>query len=826
MRWALAALPLLLLPGLVHADALDNVERDLRKLEADAQNLRQGLKARKQPDPDVVAERRLVEAQVAYGTANYDDATILLYDIVEKRQRSRAYPDAVFYLADSLFHKRDFVSSRKHFRVIVYDLGERSPHYQKALERLLELSLVHEDADVNDYLARIDRIPEGNRIESVPYMRGKFAYFREDYDQAIRILSVVQKASAYYFQAQYFLGAAYIQKGELASSAKVFHGLLREPISPRPELAEKQHRIIELTHLALGRIHYRYAQDLDDEPRKQEQEALEAVSHYLMVPRRSDLFDDALYEVAFVYVQIRKFDKALRALELLEMTTGGTCEDESSRAPTAHQMPEICILKGNLQIRKAQALSQAGNADSPLVFSSAVKVFSTTRDAYTKPRDDLKAILARNEDPKQFFAQITEQSRDTFTSDVTLPDVAVRWVREQPMVRRILATTNDLVEIRREMEAAEETLERLERAVNSPSRANLDPDLAMQRTRAYELLEELTTRRLVLVQYEGTLANRLPLSAEDKAELARAAERRRVAEKRLAALPGSGDRYGERVKRARAKYDDLAKQAQKIEVFIGSLEAEIRAIERYYRDTREKQQLSQEDYEQMLREAKAQIAALRTELEAIRKELALATDAAGIYDELAVETQAARADLDAAILAEHVVLRRVIAKYPGDARARSDRVDAAFRRIAAIEQSVVASNERIDQIIDAELADERVAIAEEKARLVEFKKELEAVEAENLSLGSEIIYGSFEDVSKSFYEITVRAEVGVVDVTWAQKEEAENNYRQIDVESRREKVILENEFPEIRRVDTLQPTPSSESDGESQDQPEQPTEGQ
>lgn len=803
---ACAALAVWMLATPVDADAadasdvLDAIEADLRTFEIDANNLQQRLTVRGKPDLDKASDRHLVAAQVAYGVGNWADATVLLYDIVEKRQGTRAYPDAVFYLADSLFHRRDHVSARKYFRIIISELGEASPHYQKSLERLLELSLVNGDPDIDEYLRRIDVIPEANLLESVPYVRGKYEYFRGEFDAALRALGNVRKGSSLEFQAQYMTGAVYLQKGDLASAANVFHGLLALPLGQKVELQTKQKRIQELTHLALGRIHYKYAQDASD-PRKQEEEAAEAISHYLMVPRRSDLFDDALHEIAFVYVQGKKLDKALRALELVEMASGTSCDalqrgrEQPAGAPKTYMMPDVCILKGNLQMRKAQVLSGAGNPDSPIVYASAMGIFASTRDAYMKPRDELRAILERRDDPKKFFAQVIRppDGDEPAATDVVLPDLAVRWVREQLSVTRVIDLTTELAGLRRSFAEARVDLERLEHTVTSPSRAGLDRDLMQQRTRIRELLDELSRRRHLLVDQESKLAVRLG----GEASVARAGERRRKATGHLSGLPGSGDRFSDRVKKARARYEALEIQVQEIDVFIGGLEAEVRGVEKYHADSRDQQKMPREVYEQTRADLRQLIRDLRSELQKVQRDLRVATDAAGIDDELARETELARRELDAAVAEEHALLREALSRGDRAADARVNRVDRAFKQMDLIERSLIAANSGIDTIIDTELADERAAILQEKDRLDELWKELETLEVDNVGLGSEIIYASFEDVAKSFYEVTVRADVGVIDIGWAQKEETEGFYNQVNLESRREKIMLENEFPEM-----------------------------
>src|SRR5207302_9543500 len=81
-------------------------------------NLDTKLKPPPGPGPDV-ADRRLVDAQVLYELKNYEGASLICLDLVEKYPNTVVYPEALFYLADSLFLKRDFLSSRRYFEKIV-----------------------------------------------------------------------------------------------------------------------------------------------------------------------------------------------------------------------------------------------------------------------------------------------------------------------------------------------------------------------------------------------------------------------------------------------------------------------------------------------------------------------------------------------------------------------------------------------------------------------------------------------------------------------------------------------------------------------------------
>ena len=206
-RAALAAALVTCVAGSARADVLDDIGKKLVTVEGEARELGSGIKKPTgQPKKDDVLSRRLIDAQVAFGVGNYDNAALLLYDYVAQATRGRDYDTALYYLGESLFQKKDRVASRTYFTQLVKELPS-SKYYQQSLERLIELSLILGDTDgVDGWLADLDRVPSDKRRPSVPYVRGKYAFAQNDFAGAEGWFKQVPADSEYGFQAQYYLG--------------------------------------------------------------------------------------------------------------------------------------------------------------------------------------------------------------------------------------------------------------------------------------------------------------------------------------------------------------------------------------------------------------------------------------------------------------------------------------------------------------------------------------------------------------------------------------------------------------------------------------------
>lgn len=754
-----------------HADQIDTLTEKLAVLQNETASIKQTIRRPQEMSnpPLKEAERRLIDGQVAFSVGNYDDASIILYDYVERYPTSPSYDQALYYLAESLFQKKDYVAARRYFAKLALEVGRRSKFYQQGLERLIELSLkVQDSSDVEQWLNALDSIPEHERLASIPYIRGKYAYFKEQYNDALNHFAKVQAGAEYYIQSRYFMGTSYVALNELGRASQEYERLIRQDAKT---IDEK--RVIELSHMALGRLYYER-----DQPSK-------AIDQYLEIRRRSDLFDEALYEVAWVYVKNRQFSKALRALELLSLAD-----------PASSRMPEVRILEGNLRIRKAQDLITANTGgNSTEEYIKAQAVFEKTREAFFEPHAELERILQEREDPRKFIAQITGRVSEVFDTSAALPEVAAAWIREEPEVKRVTAIEADLGDIAADIAEAEQTIERLEHALASPTRVNIFPVLANKRTRTTEILEEIITIRFRLATEGSALLQRYA-SASEKTKLKELYTKRQQIMKRLQSLPNSGMAYGRRVEQARNNFIALDQRASEVATLLDATRATLVALEKYLSDQSSdgKALPNPKVTSRVIAELRNEIAGMDKELEDIRREVVLAMDEAGMGDNAAIQEKKLRQELQATLSIEHNYTKSIIERMKGDDRRQGERISALMRKADIITQNIEAIHSAIDEVVEVTLKGVRSALADEQSKLAAYKREFSNYEAESQELGAAILETSFRTVKEKFYDVLVRSDIGVVDVSWSQKESADEAAQKLNLDRQRELRTLRDEF--------------------------------
>jgi tetratricopeptide (TPR) repeat protein len=791
------------------ADAVDALGKKLVEAEAEVRAIASGVR---KPDgvlgqlSNNVAARRLVDAQVNFGVGNFDDAAIVLYDLVEKYPRFQAHDEAVYYLAEALFMKGDYVAARGYFTKLVKEIGPRSKFYVQGLERLIEITLKLSDSTgIEEWMRLLESVPEAERKSSVPYVLGKYYFFNGDYDQAIAFFDRVAKGGKYYLQARYFAGTAAIAAKDLARAVTIFEALVRE----RPK-GNEDRRVIELSQLALGRIHYER-----DQPSK-------AVERYLKVSRKSDLFDDALYEVAWVYVKNREFDKSLRALELLAVSD-----------PTSAKLPDVRILEGNLRIRKARTANEAGHGVAQEDYDKADTAFSEVKSTFAGPRNDLDKLIADKVEPRDYMAQITGRESDTFDVEATMPEVAAAWLREEPEVKRIVMVETDLGQIDADIKWADRTMLRIDRAIETPSKVNIFPDLADKRTRSIEVLDDLFNLRIQLASHERNLVAGYA-SPQERAELDRLQNNRQAIARRLAALPDAEKRERARISQARGAYTSADQRAAEVATMIQSIEAQLVAMEKYLEDT-EANQIKPEDLAELkgeIKSSRAEVEAMKKELATVRDELILGQDQAGTGDEVSSRRTDLRAGLRAALDAEHRYMAGLRGKMGGGDRRKAEQIAQLTAKANQVTGQLDNLNRTIDAIVDEALREVRSALDEERGKLLAYRQEFLTYEGDSRGLGGEVLTLAFHAVSKRFYEILIRADVGLVDVGWAMKEATDQTTRRLQLDQARERRTLDTDF-----ADTLKeareaaersappPTSSTTEDAAARDAGKEPAKG-
>jgi len=764
--------PLLLWGSFAHGDNVDDASAKVFELEAKLAELDRRLKPPEDPHGQL-AERRLIDAEVAYELKNYEAASIILYDLIEKYPTSRSYPEALYYLSDSLYLKRDFFSSRRYFEKLV-EIGPLSGKYQEALQRLVELSLHTGDYDpVDGYLQKLSQLPVSEQLPSVPYVQGKYRYFRKQYPEAIQVLRALPSTHKYYLYGQYFIGASNVAMGKehLQEALAAFDTIAKvdTPADPKDakskpgvaKLSDGEKLVLELAYLGRARILLDQGQ------------LTAALESYSKITSKSPNFNDALYEGAWVSIKGKEYQRAARQLDLLLLN-----------APDSVLAPEVRLLSGNLYIRQGQ-------------FGSATSAFTKARDEYEPVSKQLAAEVAKEGQGNAYFHDLIVKNLGAFDTAKVVPAVAVKWMKDEPDVRRLSDLLTDESDLTKSLADAEDTIKRLERAINGAGRVNVFPDLARARAKGLEISGALTDVKKTVAEREQKIIQ--PVAAAESAQLKSLSDEREALEAQLAKLPTKEESLFERQKKAKEGLNDLDKRASEIQVQIMSVRAQVVATNKYYHDAVERnlpiaqQAAAQQELNTYIIEMELE----QNQVDSIRKEIDEAASSVGVDDSDMKAAEELKAKYNDVLQRQHAIVQQVSSRVGGGDRVKIEQIESILTRVRGIEGKLGEYNRKIDGLVEEKLGPIRVTINEEKGKIGGFRTTLAGYSGESADVGGGVLAEGLKGVSQRFYNVVIRSDVGIIDVAWALKDSATKDTNRLVSERKRELKILDDEFKEV-----------------------------
>lgn len=766
---------LLLLTGLgllgsVATARADATSSRLDALEAEARALGTDLPGATPPTP-AAKQQQLLDAIVAYRMGDYDRAVVGLFELAGGTTLAGPELDqANFYLAEALYQKGDRGAARGYYAKIT---SNASKYYQPAQLRLVEIA-IHQKDDAAEALSALDR--SGMQTAQVPYVKGKFAFSQNKFDDAINYFSQVQKGSDYELLAAYYTGVAAVGKKDLSRAVQIF-----EDLATRKPRTANDRRVVELTALALGRLYY------------EQDQFSKSIDNYLRVDRLSDLFPDALFEVAWVYVKNKQFDKALTALELLALSD-----------PNSKKTPTVKILEGNLRIRKAQMLRQeeiegvVHNADTPNTphptidgeYDKASSLFADIHTLYFPAWQALSSVVTAKADPTPYVLQIADRPQKGFQATAPLPELAAQWLREEPAVERFVSVEADLGEIQARLDSSAQTVRRLQVVLASPDKGAMFPDLAHRRTRLFEMQDEL-------IKLRADLADQALRLTDGNAELAQLSATRKSTIQQYANTGDPEKAFADRVRATRNDFDKQEASAAEIEDAIAKVDAMAVALRKYATDAKPEQLAAElrTSIATQLDQVAQDRAQLDAELGEIRRELQEGRDLSGVADDQILGARNLRKQVIASLDGEHRVLAGFASasRDPGKSKALAQQGDQAARIGQALDQVLA----QIDGLVDRQIAQAKTQLAQETDTIAKLRVELADADADAKAAGATAVADSFKAVADKLYDIVIRADVGTVDVAWSQKLDTDDDLKRYNLNRSRDLKQLKDEFKDI-----------------------------
>jgi tetratricopeptide (TPR) repeat protein len=751
----------------VAAQDLNAATRELVDIESRAADLRAVTpKSVSQRSPTYV-EERLTDGELFYRLKDYVRASIFLTDIVDNFPGHIAYPDALYLLGESLFHAGDYLGARSSFRGLLEHSDE--PRYRSrlpgALARLIEIAIRIRNFDgIDHYLERLSRLPASDVTAATLYLRAKYLYSQavpgdslsdpdaplpqpdpQKLEAALTAFDAVPDANPFALQARYYSGVIQTLRGQYNPAIEAF----KRATALKPK-DEAQSAVYELAVLALGRLYYETSQTGP------------AIEAYQRIPRTSPNFETALYEIAWAYIRMGDSINAERSLEVLSVA-----------APDSQYLPDALVLRGNLLLRDGR-------------FDAASAVFAQVTKEFQPVRDQLDQLLAEKGDARAYFRDLVKQNLTNFDEQAFLPPLALRWSRIEGDTKRAIQAVGDLSQARQLTGETEDLAKRLSGALTVSNPVNLFADLRSQRERTIGLRNRIGKLRQRLIAADEAQAKQINSSQLDALR-----KQRRGLERAIAGLPIKDSDFTQRHASDDGRIIGLNKELSSLEVQLLGMDARIVAIDRYMSDTikSEEQRVGVEAYRAELVSQRRAIADYRDQMAQLHRDIESARLHVGVGD--------SASERDAKLRSDHAELvaqeRQLIASLGG----QIGQTDGLFRRADAVEAGLNAQDALVDQVVEERTRAIQKVLTEEGGKLEGYRATLVELDATTEDVVGTLALGHYQKVQRRFYDLVLKADVGVVDVGWAVREEHRNRIENLTRERARALQSLDDEFREI-----------------------------
>lgn len=721
--------------------------------------------------------------EIYYLTKEYQRASMLLFGAVEPREsdatpveKREAYADSLFYLADSLFLLGNHAPAKAYFEQLLKLRGHS--HHEDALLRLMEMGdeVKHFD-DVQRYYDQYVGIVGEKIPGKVRYLWGKTLFLAGKDNEAISAMRLIAPTDPYSLRARYLTGAALVREGKLDDALAAF-----AEIVAAPGVARDDKKVKEEANLACGRLFYELDR-LD-----------ESIAAYQKIPYDSPLLTTMLYEVTWAYVRRgqlaarpRKDDKLTererRELAKVEYEKAlDQLNDLRALEPDSDRTAEVDILAGNLRLQRSE-------------HDSADQIFGGLMDAYRDADAKMASLIAEHSSRERLLADIVEMTSGGLAADSALPSLVARRVVKNDGVVQALSVFRDIQASRDEIEDISRLLTTLEKqlAPDNPGRTELFKPLRSGIERSMSIDNTVLGLRQSVLAIERRVA-RVP--AEGQARLKELAEARAALEERVASLPKTVDELAARKKRLLERVEGIDQALHRAELEARQRRAELNALDfMYARDTTSASDVVKVELRKnQLRQERGSVEAVERRLQELKGMLAELRKGVAAVGGRGSGDDVLRQEYARAFREEREAL--AVGRDPTQLRLYT-RLDAVVARLEDVSQKNVGFRDRLDRAVEDRLAGVRKLLAAQREALASYTTVLGDIDTRAASLREHATSIALEKVRSELSRIVLRADVGVIDVAFARKQQETETISQAQRKSAEELTDLGQAYADL-----------------------------
>jgi tetratricopeptide (TPR) repeat protein len=661
-------------------------------------------------------ENKMNKARFYFNNKDYISSGSLYYSIVMSiEEKNEVWEEALYYLAESLYLNRNFISASRYFEMLV--TGKPDSKYRfDCLKRLIAASyrLGNYSEAKNYYSVFIDAGYDISRDPDLAYYLAKSMFFDDYTKEAFNVFSTLKPDNRYYLQSRYFLGVVELRQRNQEVAMGYFEKIIQ---ADRNDKYHSYEKIRDLAVLAAARIAFE-AGDL-----------VKAVRYYLILDKRSVHFAEAYYELCWTYIKREEYTKAIDALRLIKFIDPGSII-----------VPQAEILEGSLLIRLER-------------YGEAMMLFSSIVDRYGTIKDELFSL-----DSKNFSTNQTDER------NVLAPfsPIVRSLLRDNKKYTNAISLYDDIAELEEEIARTEKLERRLASIFENENAAAVFPPLKEGSNQTIILQNRLAySRNLILQMRREMIWENLPEAARKKYENLEA-QRNKLAQS-LEGVAISSGQLEEKTSEYARKIIKMEEELHRITIQVKSFNKQLDGINAFFMknvpagtDSRLSERIERE---------KEEISKIIGDLEKHKRDVENEKNRLVLGGDMISRVIITRSGLNKIMAEQQEILSSV--KFANE---YVTRIEQILGEIDNVERALDIFYSRLNKAVSEKIDRIRESYENEKNNLNEYKSELYAIKREVTEMASLAMYSNINRVRSTFSDIVLQADLGIIDVAWEKKD--------------------------------------------------------
>ena len=734
---------------------------------------------------------RFTEARYAYLVDDYERCALLFFSLIENKdlRGDSRLSEAQWYLAECLYLDGNLVPAQDQFRTIV-DLGSTHPFYGESLLSLIEIyGRTGELQQFNYYYNNFVSSAQQNNATAlrIRYQMGKTLYRQGKLSEAQAIFRNFPRGSTFTPQARYFSAAIVVAEGlsaiaeddQLAGTQKYQQALsaLAEVLT-LPSSTEAHRDVMDLTRLALGRLHY----ELGDIP--------SAIGEYTSVGPDSKFYADALYELIWAnieaasqesvaFVRERKLQEAMRGVEIFNLAFPGDVRESKLR-----------LLGAQVQQKMEQ-------------WEPAIEEFKKASAHFGEFSTSLSDIVASGADPMVYFNQLVDDERYVAEAALTVPHAARKMARSDDRVAEAVLVSGDLYKQQDALKDAVALLEVLEDALYGSETIGIIQTYRLQRQQlaSAEAAALLLRSRLVDIEMMYLESK---LSAGAVKDLTRIRDQREDSEGKASGLTRMRNASVERQQAFNLQALAVEGRVYHVEVLVSDLLSQVGAIEEYLLGARKRGERNRDEEIALRRELeteRAHLHQLRELLQALKRRLEPRILTARLVNKSSEGEDLLRGDAQKELQGLERRLARLRLDVGSGRTHFLTRLNSTRSRLVELERISAEARGLMDRAEAVEVDEIKAEVEFQRGMVDNLEKEGAGIAHDNREVSGKIGRHAFQRVADFYQDMLARADMGVIDVFWYRKESTTQAKREMARDKNRRIRALKAAFSGVIKGD-------------------------